>query len=163
MNISYRWLQELIEINLSPQQLAEKLTNAGLAVDAVEPFGDDYVLVFDLTSNRSDCLSHLGIAREVRALTGNEIKLRLVNNRQPENSSSLVKIEAPDLCHRFTARIIRNVKVGASPEWLVRRLEAVGERSINNIADITNYVMHELGQPMHAFDLNKLELSPQGS
>src|SRR6185369_2710021 len=68
----------------------------------------------------------------------------------------VVKVEAPDLCHRFTARIIRNVKIGPSPEWLVKRLEAIGERSINNVADITNYVMHELGQPMHSFDLDKL-------
>ena len=68
----------------------------------------------------------------------------------------LVSIEDADLCHRFTARIIRSVKIGASPEWLVKRLEAVGERSINNVADITNYVMHELGQPMHSFDFNKL-------
>ncbi|MFN3330774.1 MAG: phenylalanine--tRNA ligase subunit beta, partial [Pyrinomonadaceae bacterium] len=75
MNISYNWLKDLIEIELSPYELAEKLTNAGLAVDSVERFGDDYVLVFDLTSNRSDCLSHLGIAREVKALTGKELKL----------------------------------------------------------------------------------------
>jgi phenylalanyl-tRNA synthetase beta chain len=176
MNISYNWLKELIEIELSPQELAEKLTNAGLAVDSVEGFGDDYVLVFDLTSNRSDCLSHLGVAREIKALTGKELKLKNYNITNPETSLAkgettydsqaeanihfspcrLVTIEAPDLCHRFTARIIRNVKVGKSPEWLIRRLEAVGERAINNIADITNYVMHELGQPMHAFDLNSL-------
>ncbi len=179
MNISYNWLKELIEIELSPQELAEKLTNAGLAVDSVERFGDDYVLVFDLTSNRSDCLSHLGVAREIKALTGKQLKLKNYDITNLETSSAeskitcysletqsesniysspckLVTIEAPDLCHRFTARIIRNVKVGKSPEWLIRRLETVGERAINNIADITNYVMHELGQPMHAFDLNRL-------
>jgi phenylalanyl-tRNA synthetase, beta subunit, non-spirochete bacterial len=157
MNISYNWLKDLIEINLSPQELADKLTNAGLAVDAVHAVGDDYVLEFDLTSNRSDCLSHLGIAREVRTITGAELKLKNYEDEQPKTESqNLVEIQAPDLCHRFTARIIRNVKIGPSPEWLVKRLEAVGERSINNVADITNYVMHELGQPMHAFDLNKL-------
>ncbi|MCS6874093.1 MAG: phenylalanine--tRNA ligase subunit beta [Pyrinomonadaceae bacterium] len=158
MNISYNWLKELIDFDFSAQELAEKLTNAGVAVDSVEPFGeDDYVLTFDLTSNRSDCLSHLGIAREVRALTGNHLKSLVNTERIPSDKpSDLVRIEASD-CYRFTARIIKGVKVGSSPDWLVRKLEAVGERSINNIADITNYVMHELGQPMHAFDLDRLE------
>jgi phenylalanyl-tRNA synthetase beta chain len=157
MRISYNWLKELIDIKFSPHELAERLTNAGLAVDSVESFGDDYVLVFDLTSNRSDCLSHLGIAREVRALTGEELKNQKAKDIESYSSNcGLVTIEASDLCYRFTGRVIRNVKVAKSPEWLIRRLEAVGERAINNIADITNYVMHELGQPMHAFDLNKL-------
>src|SRR5207244_13290241 len=71
-------------------------------------------------------------------------------------ADSIVKISDPELCHRFTARIIKALKIGPSPQWLVDRLEAIGERSINNVADITNYVMHELGQPMHSFDLDKL-------
>jgi len=159
MNISYNWLKELIEIDLAPELLAEKLTRVGLAVEGVHPHGDDYVLDIDLTSNRPDCLSHLGVARELRIITGNEIK---AGNYQPEPpypaalASDIVKIEDPDLCHRFTARVINNVKIGPSPEWLVKRLEAIGERAINNVADITNYVMHELGQPMHSFDLDKL-------
>ena len=159
MNISYNWLKDLIEIDLAPELLAEKLTRVGLAVEGVHPHGDDYVLDIDLTSNRPDCLSHLGVARELRVITGNEIK---TGNYQPEPpypaalASGIVKIEDPDLCHRFTARVINNVKIGPSPEWLVKRLEAIGERAINNVADITNYVMHELGQPMHSFDLDKL-------
>jgi phenylalanyl-tRNA synthetase beta chain len=162
MNISYNWLKDLIEIEIPPSDLAQRLTNVGLAVEGIHPVGDDFILDFDLTSNRPDCLSHLGIAREISALTGNPLKISkvpVVAEDVPMPAIlafDVVKVEDPDLCHRFTARIIRNVKIGPSPEWLVKRLEAIGERSINNVADITNYVMHELGQPMHSFDLDKL-------
>ena len=163
MNISYNWLKDLIAIDLSAEELAEKLTRVGLAVEGIHPHGDDYVFDIDLTSNRPDCLSHLGVAREIGVITGNQL-FQKVQTRPLEIdvpipailAPDIVKIEDQDLCHRFTARIIRNVKIGPSPEFLVQRLEAIGERSINNIADITNYVMHELGQPMHAFDLDKL-------
>ena len=160
MNISYNWLKDLVEIDLPPTDLAKKLTNVGLAVEGIHEFGDDFVFDIDLTSNRSDCLSHLGVAREISTITNS--KLKIPNSKSNENRESgisnleLVKIEDVDLCQRFTARIIKNVKIGASPEWLVKRLEAVGERSINNVADITNFVMHELGQPMHSFDFNRL-------
>ncbi len=155
MNISYNWLKDVIDVTLSPEELANELTRVGLAVDSVHSHGDDFVLDIDLTSNRPDCLSHLGVARELRASTGAAITGE-TNVPATEASADLVKIQDPDLCYRFTARVIRNVKVGPSPKWLVDRLEAVGERSINNIADITNYVMLELGQPMHAFDYDKL-------
>lgn len=157
MNISYNWLKDLIELKLSPNELAQKLTDVGLAVEGIRASGEDFIFDLDLTSNRGDCLSHLGIAREIGVIQNSQLKIQNdeVPNQKTENHN-LVKIEAPDLCHRFTARIIRGVTVGASPEWLVKRLEAVGERSINNVADITNYVMHELGNPMHSFDLNKL-------
>ncbi len=157
MNISYNWLKDLVETNLSPQELATKLTNVGLAVEGIHEFGDDYVFDIDVTSNRSDCLSHLGVAREIRAVTNGELRITKTEDQSPTTENqNLVSIQDSDLCHRFTARVIRNVKIAQSPEWLVKRLEAVGERSINNVADITNYVMHELGQPMHSFDLNKL-------
>lgn len=158
MNISYNWLKELIEIDLPPAELAQKLTNAGHAVDGVHEAGDDFVFDVDLTSNRPDCLSHNGIAREIGAITGSKVQSpeSKVANAEPGENNGLVTIADSDLCHRFTARVIRNVKIGPSPEWLVKRLEAIGERAINNVADITNYVMHELGQPMHSFDLNKL-------
>ncbi|MGC2237893.1 MAG: phenylalanine--tRNA ligase subunit beta [Pyrinomonadaceae bacterium] len=159
MNISYNWLKDLVEIDLPPRDLAEKLTRVGLAVEGIHEFAGDFVFDIDLTSNRPDCLSHLGVSREVRAIQDSKLKIQdSTNNEQPatNDEQNLVSIQDEDLCHRFTARIIRNVKIGASPEWLVKRLEAVGERSINNVADITNYVMHELGQPMHSFDFNKL-------
>lgn len=161
MNISYNWLKDLIDFDLTPDGLAGRLTRVGLAVEGVHPHGEDFVLDIDLTSNRPDCLSHLGVAREVAAITGRGLKSQaeIVEADIPVPSIlayDVVAIQDADLCHRFTARIIRNVKIGPSPDWLVERLEAIGERSINNVADITNYVMHELGQPMHAFDLDKL-------
>jgi len=164
MNISYNWLKELIDIDRPAVELAERLTRVGLAVDGVHPFGDDFVFDIDLTSNRPDCLSHLGVAREVGVITGKSLTSDTQKRKEDEEeiplpvalAREIVKIENPELCYRFTARIIRNVKIGRSPKWLVDRLEAIGERSVNNVADITNDVMHELGQPMHSFDLDKL-------
>lgn len=155
MNISYNWLNEIVDSGLDPRQVADHLTRVGLAVEGVHPYGDDFVLDIDLTSNRPDCLSHRGIARELAAILEKPMIERDVAPART-SISGLVEIADADLCNRFTGRIIRNVKVAASPKWLVDRLEAIGERSINNVADITNYVMHELGQPMHAFDLDKL-------
>lgn len=157
MNISYNWLKDLIETNLSPQESAARLTSVGLAVEGIHAHGDDSVFDIDVTSNRGDCLSHLGVAREVGAITNYELRITNDGGQPTTENQNLVSIQDADLCHRFTARVIRNVKIGASPEWLVERLEAVGERSINNVADITNFVMHELGQPMHSFDLNELK------
>ncbi|HQU91308.1 MAG TPA: phenylalanine--tRNA ligase subunit beta [Pyrinomonadaceae bacterium] len=163
MNISYNWLKELIDIELSPEETARELTRVGLAVEGVHEHKDDFVLDIDLTSNRPDCLSHLGVARELSASTGKTVFVdRRSLDRLPDApfpsllAADVVKIEDANLCYRFTARIIRGVKIGPSPQWLVDRLEAMGERSINNVADITNYAMLELGQPMHAFDMDKL-------
>lgn len=160
MNISYNWLKDLIDIDLSADEVAAALTRVGLAVEGVHGHGDDFVLDVDLTSNRPDCLSHLGVARELGVIAYS--KFQIPNYPSKENLESgisnleLVKIQDADLCHRFVGRVIRNVKIGPSPKWLVDRLEVIGERAINNVADITNYVMHELGQPMHAFNFDKL-------
>src|SRR5919202_5609430 len=159
MDISYNWLRELTDVPLPPRERAERLTMAGLAVDAVREAGDDFVLEFDLTSNRPDCLSHLGIAREAAALLGGKVRLpdaaaKSVGGRAEEFTS--VEIEDADLCPRYAARVVRGVKVKPSPEWLARRLQTIGQRPINNVADITNFVLHEMGQPLHAFDLATL-------
>jgi phenylalanyl-tRNA synthetase beta chain len=159
MKISYLWLKELVNIDLSPRDLATRMTMTGLAVDTIEEHGDDFILEFELTSNRPDCLSHFGIAREVATVLNQPLRLpeiKLHEGATPVIDAASVTIEAPTLCPRYTARVIRGVKVGPSPEWLVARLEALGQRSVNNVADITNYVMLELGQPLHAFDLDKL-------
>lgn len=163
MKISYNWLKEFVDHDLSPRDLAAKLTMVGLAVDAVEEHGDDSVLEIDLTSNRPDCLSHLGVAREVAAITGKTLQMpevvtgKLSAGATQVGDATSVEILNPDLCPRYSARIIKGVKVGPSPEWLVKRLEVMGQRSVNNVADITNYVMLELGQPLHAFDLAMLK------
>ncbi len=162
MKISYNWLKEFVDINLPPRDLAERLTMVGLAVDAVETHGDDAALEIDLTSNRPDCLSHLGIAREVSAIVGQPMTFVGASGKQGDAALKTgewtsVEITAPELCLRYTARLIRGVKVKPSPEWLVKRLEVMGQRSVNNIADITNYVMLALGQPLHAFDFDMLK------
>jgi phenylalanyl-tRNA synthetase beta chain len=159
MKISYQWLGELVTLTLNPKELAERLTMAGLAVEAVERISDDHILDFDLTSNRPDALSHLGIAREAALVCGSSLTPRAIRvNEVDERVESVAAIEIldPDLCPRYAARVVRGVKVGPSPKWLVDRLESIGQRSVNNVADITNYVMFEMGQPTHAFDLNLL-------
>lgn len=159
MKISYKWLGELVELNLGPAELAEKLTSVGLPVESVEERGGDYILDIDVTSNRPDALSHIGVAREVALICGKELKCPEISLREGAaraDSIASVEISDPDLCSRYAARLVRGVKVAPSPPWLAERLEALGQRPINNIADITNYVMFEMGQPTHAFDLDKL-------
>jgi len=124
-------------------------------------FGEkDYCLEFEITQNRPDCLSHIGIAREIAAALQIDFtppECTVEENGPPIDTLTSVEIEEPDFCPRYSARVIQGVKVGPSPEWMVRRLEAVGLRSINNVVDITNYIMLELGHPMHAFDFHNLE------
>src|SRR5690606_36291784 len=159
MNISYNWLKDLINLDLTADDAAAALTRVGLAVEGTDRPGEDTDFDGDSPSNRPDCLSHLGVARELAAATGKALD---VFEPEPEIpmppvlAHDIVRIDDPSRCYRFTARIIRGVKVRPSPQWLVERLEALGERSINNVADITNYVMLELGHPMHSFDLDKL-------
>jgi phenylalanyl-tRNA synthetase beta chain len=119
---------------------------------------NDALIEIDLTPNRRDALGVIGVARELAAALNLPLKSLEPRSRELDLAASTVTVvnEAQDLCPRYTARYIRDVKVGPSPEWLVRRLERCGYRSINNIVDITNYVMQELGQPMHAFDVNLL-------
>jgi len=159
MLISYNWLRELTSTTLTARELRERLTMVGLAIDAVGQHDGDAVLDVEVPSNRPDCLSHIGIAREVTVIDSGELKLPGRTNLRTEgNAASLssVDIKDIDLCPRYAARLIRGVKIGPSPKWLVDRLEVIGQRSINNVADITNYVLHETGQPLHAFDFAKL-------
>ena len=160
MFISYHWLRELTGTKLSPEEIRERLTNVGLAVDAVEARGDDFVIDVEVPSNRGDCLSHMGIARELAVIEKSQVsslKFQVSNTEGKTSELTSVEILDPDLCPRYAARIVRGAKIGPSPEWLTKKLEAIGQRSINNVADITNYVLHELGQPLHAFDLAKLK------
>jgi phenylalanyl-tRNA synthetase beta chain len=120
----------------------------------------DIQIEIDLTPNRPDCLSVVGVAREVAALSGSDLKLptpQLEEAGDPADKLVSVTIEDPEGCPRYAARMVRNIKIGPSPDWLVRRLEAVGMRSINNVVDVTNYVMMELGHPLHAFDFRQIK------
>ena len=122
-----------------------------------ELFPPDSILELEITPNRSDWLSHAGVAREVAAFSGKTLRLASVDMPEIENAHErLVSVQAPELCPFYSVRRIQNVKVGPSPQWLCERLASVGLRSINNVVDITNYVMLELGQPLHAFDASKL-------
>ena len=159
MFISYNWLRELTGTKLTPEELRERLTNVGLAVDAVDAHGDDHILDVEVPSNRGDCLSHVGIARELAVIEKSRVqspKSKVQNVSGKTSDLTSVEIVDADLCPRYAARIVRGARIGPSPEWLAKKLEAIGQRPINNVADITNYVLHELGQPLHAFDLAKL-------
>jgi phenylalanyl-tRNA synthetase beta chain len=159
MFISCHWLRELTGTILTPRELRDGLTMVGLAIDAVAEVGDDYVLDVEVPSNRPDCLSHVGIAREVSVIDGGQVIMPPANPPSMAGKASgyaAVDVFDPDLCPRYTARVVRGVKIAPSPTWLAKRLETIGQRPINNVADITNYVLHELGQPLHAFDLAKL-------
>jgi phenylalanyl-tRNA synthetase beta chain len=159
MLISYNWLRDLTGTALSPLELREKLTMVGLAIDAVEEKEGDSVLDVEVPSNRPDCLSHIGIAREVAVIEKSKVqspKSKVFKTKGRAADLTSVEINDPDLCPRYAARIVRGVRIAPSPDWLAKRLGEIGQRPINNVADITNYVLHELGQPLHAFDLARL-------
>jgi phenylalanyl-tRNA synthetase beta chain len=160
MKISYNWLKDYCKHDLSVEKLAESLTNVGLVVDTVNPVEDDFCLEVEVTSNRPDCLGFIGVAREVAAIVRGKLDIPDVSyddtNGGNINDITGVTIEDNELCQRYTARIIKDVKIGPSPEWLQRKISSVGLRPVNNIVDITNYVLMESGQPLHAFDSDKL-------
>ncbi len=155
MKISLNWLSDYIETGLDTDQIAEVLSDLGFPCEGIEYLGDDVVIDVEITSNRGDCLGYIGVARELSAATGKELKMPAVELEESEKDVTEfadVEIVEPELCGRYTARIIEGVKVAASPDWLRKRLEAVGLRSVNNVVDATNYAMMETGQPPHAFD-----------
>ncbi|MDD5448083.1 MAG: phenylalanine--tRNA ligase subunit beta [Actinomycetota bacterium] len=120
---------------------------------------DDVVFELEITPNRPDCMSMLGVAREIAALTGKKLsapRCEVAESSEPAERLAKVEVENLEGCDRYTAKVITGVRVGPSPAWMQRRLHAVGLRSVNNVVDVTNYVMMELGQPLHAFDLNKV-------
>ncbi|UCC97226.1 MAG: phenylalanine--tRNA ligase subunit beta [Phycisphaerales bacterium] len=159
MKISLNWLCDYITIDRSAEQIAEILSDLGFPCEGIEPYDDDAVIDVEVTSNRGDCLGYIGIARELSVATGAELKMPEI--KLDESDASVgecisVQIDEPDLCGRYTARLIEHVKVGPSPAWLRKRLETVGLRSVSNVVDATNYAMIETGQPPHAFDYDKI-------
>jgi phenylalanyl-tRNA synthetase beta chain len=159
MKISLNWLKDYIKTDLSAEQVAEILSDLGFPCEGIEKLADDTVIDVEVTSNRGDCLGYIGIARELAAATGKELIMpEIVLEESDKDVKDLagVQIDEPDLCGRYTARIIEGVKVGPSPDWLKKRLEAIGLRSVSNVVDATNYAMMETGQPPHAFDYDKI-------
>ncbi|MCG3177798.1 MAG: Phenylalanine--tRNA ligase beta subunit [Phycisphaerae bacterium] len=160
MKISYDWLKTYAPTDLPADALAEKLLLAGFPVEEMfAAAGGDTLMDVEVTSNRPDLLCHLGMAREVSALTGATFtppKVTPAGDAPDTAGRTSVTMEAPAACPLYTARIIEGVKVGPSPDWLVRRIEAIGLRPVNNVVDITNFVLFEYSQPLHAFDMDKL-------
>ncbi len=157
MRAPYSWLKEYLPgLKIDPKELGSRLTLAGVAVDTVEEVEGDSVLELDLTPNRSDCLGMWGVAREVGAVLGLKVALPELPMLTVTEDTRIVQITAPEKCQRYLAMVVDDVKVQESPQWLIDRLTAAGVRAINNMVDISNYVMLETGQPLHAFDLQCL-------
>ncbi len=158
MRIPFEWLKEFVEIDGTPEETAEKLTMIGLEVEGIESVDGDEVLEVNVTPNRPDCLSILGIARELSAAYKRPLKIpqHALNSEQPVSDFS-IEIVHPELCNRYTGRLMKDVKISDSPSWIKNRLEKCGIRAINNIVDITNYVLLEFGHPLHAFDADTIQ------
>src|ERR1700693_2155367 len=159
MKVLYNWLKEFVDVKAPAADLRTRLSLAGVAIDSIEESAAGPVLDAEITANRPDCLGHYGMAREVAAIYRLPVKPlepKLKESAEKAADATRVEIESSDLCGRYTARVLRGVKVQPSPDWLRQRLEAIDQKSINNVVDITNYVMFELGHALHAFDLDKL-------
>ena len=159
MKIALNWISRYLNSVPSAAAAQEALIHAGLVVENVYHSHGTDVLDVEVTSNRTDCLSHIGLARELAALfklTFTAPAIQLVESGEPAANAIAVKILVPDICSYYSARLIRNVKVGPSPQWLRDALESIGLRSVNNVVDVTNFVLMETGQPLHAFDATKI-------
>ena len=161
MIVSWNWLKEYVDLEMDVAELAHRLAMSGLNHESTERVDDDWAIDLEVTSNRPDCLGHIGIAREVAVLW--DLPLMLPDPQPSAAGSDDIKslanvsVTCPDLCTRYTARVIRGVTIGPSPAWLVNRLRTLGINAVNNVVDISNYVTMECGQPLHAFDLNALQ------
>lgn len=160
MDFSLSWLKRYIKTSMNAEQIAEVWTSQGLTVDAIIKNENDVVFDIDVTTNRPDAMNYLGLARELTA-SG---KAELIPFEKEFKESELntekfvsVKIEEPELCHRYVARVVKNVKIGPSPKWLQDLLLSVDIRPINNVVDISNFVLWEMGQPLHTFDYRFIE------
>lgn len=159
MKLSLNWLNDYIDIGHDAEAIAETLSDLGFPCEGIESLAHDIVLDAEVTSNRGDCLGYIGFARELSVATGKPLKMPEVVLTESDTETATqvqVEIEEPDLCRRYSARVIGGVKVGPTPDWMKQRLEAVGLRSVNNVVDATNYALMETGQPPHAFDLATL-------
>lgn len=159
MIVSWNWLQEYVDLGMSLEELTDRLTLTGLNLEGIENIGEDVAIDLEVTSNRPDCLGHIGVAREVSVLWQQELRepeLKLNSGNDKVTNLTSVDLQSTKICDRYTARVIRGVKIGPSPDWLAERLRSLGIAVINNVVDISNYVMMECGQPLHTFDFAKL-------
>src|SRR5882762_6857387 len=159
MKVVYNWLKDFVDVAATPRELASRLALSGTNIAGMENGPHGAVIDAEVSSNRPDCLGHYGIAREVAAIY--KLPLKHVSPEPVEGEAKAgdavkVEIQSPELCGRFTARVIRKVKIQPSPKWLKDRLEASGVASISNVVDVANYVMLELGHPLHTFDYDKV-------
>src|SRR3989344_1562093 len=158
MKAPVSWLKEYVDITLRTDTLAEKLTEVGLGVEKIIKDGTDTIFDLEITPNRPDCLSIIGIAREIAAIENKKINLVIPEIKIPKEITLPIKLSPDyDLFYRWTGVTIADVEIKDSPKWLQDRLIKVGLRPINNIVDITNYVMFELGVPLHAFDYDSIK------
>src|SRR4030042_5072021 len=162
MKVSYNWLTEYVEKLPKPEKLADLLTMHSFEVKDIGKQGNDYLLDIDGLPNRAhDCLSYIGIARECSAVANLKFKIKnlKLNEAKDLNVKDFIDVKVIDkeACPRYTARVISGIKIGPSPKWIQKRLKTMGQKPINNVVDATNYVMLETGQPLHAFDFNKIE------
>ncbi len=159
MLVSSKWIQDYVNLPIELDELTSRLSMSGVNHEGTEAVGDDFAIDLEVTNNRPDWLGHIGVAREISVLL--DEPLQFAQPQPPADGPKIesitkVQIQCPELCTRYSARVIQGVKVGPSPAWLVERLQAIGEPTINSIVDITNFVLLECGQPLHAFDLAKL-------
>ena len=161
MKATAKWIDSYVGTGLAAQEIADKLTLSGTEVEKMDDVAGDVCFTLEVTSNRTDCLSVIGLARELAACVGSVVTHPNVEyktgSKASEVSSVTIEPAALGACPYYSAQVIRGVKVGPSPEWLQQRLEGIGLKPINNIVDITNFVLFETGQPLHAFDMNKLK------
>ena len=159
MLVSWNWLKDYVPLKMSPEELTERLAMTGLNHEGTQAVDDDFCIDLEVTSNRPDCLGHIGIAREISVVFDQPLKVSEPAPTSGESQASDlidIDIECPELCPRYQARVIQGVKIGPSPDWLAKRLKTVGIAQINNIVDISNYVLMEIGQPLHTFDYAKI-------
>ena len=158
MKVSLNWLKDYVKIKSAPERLAEELTMAGLEVKKIDRVSDDVIFETEITTNRPDWLSHLGVARELHAITGNSFSLPPNKIKSHAKSERIFTISTPDrdLCPYYSAVLLEEVEWKETPDFMKKRLEACGIRPINFIVDVTNFVLLEFGQPLHAFDADGL-------
>ncbi len=159
MIVSWKWLEQYVDLKMSHADLVDRLTMSGLNHEHTADLFGDQAIDLEVTSNRPDCLGHIGVAREIAVLFDLPLNIPRPSPRTSTGSVAnhcSVEIKCPELCSRYTARLLRGVRIGPSPDWIADKLRAIGVAVINNIVDATNYVMLECGQPLHAFDFAKV-------